>query len=245
MSYKQRSCKDWYNFISTNPWKLSIVPKNMITTDMLREAVQKDGDVLEIIRIKNYEYMVQNDIYELAVQNKGSAIEFVPEDCITDRMCHNAIFGSQGHGNNLKFIPKKSRKDDICKEAVNQNLNNILDVPSEKLTNEMYIMAAEENIDLLNHINLDNMSTKIAKFAMNKGFDYKKLPKHLQIPEVLESIIHDIKNTSKELLTKDICKKALEVSPEVLEYIPKEFMDIEMIQILLKHKGTLKFTKEL
>lgn len=244
MSHKQRNYKDWHDFVSSNPWKLSIVPKNMITTDMLREAVQKDGDVLEIIRLKNFEYIVQNEIYELAVQNKGSCIEFVPEDCVSDRMCHNAIFGSQGQGDNLKFIPKNLRSIDLCKEAVNQNILNVLHVPVEYITKEMLLMVIDEKIDLLNNINLDNMSINMAKIAVDRGFDFNKLPKHLQLLEVLEDDIYDIKNTPQEYLTKEICKRALQITGEVLEYIPKEFMDVEMIQILLKHKGILKFTKE-
>lgn len=244
MNHKQRSSKDWYDFVLSNPWKLSIVPKNMITTDMLREVVQKDGTILEIIRLKNYGYMIQNDIYELAVQNKGSSIEFVPEDCITDRMCHNAIHGSQGSGENLKFIPKKLRSSDLCKEAVNQNLSNILHVPSEKITHEMFIIIINDNIELFNHINLDTMHPLIAKKAVKKGFDFNKLPKHLQTKEVLEGIECNIKNLPKEFLTKEMCKKALEKSGEAFEYIPKEFVDTEMLQILLTHEGKIKFTKE-
>ena len=248
MGVKTRSCKEWHNFVLSNPWKLSIVPKNMITTNMLREAVQKDGGVLEIIRVRNFEYMVQNDIYELAVQNKGSSIEFVPEDCVTDRMCHNAVHASQGKGSNLQYIPKKLRTPELCKECVNQDLTNVLFVPSELLNMEMYISVIEEDTNLLNYISLENMDEDIAKYAVKKGFDFNKLPKNLKTKELVESCgieaFVDIQYIPKDFLTKDICKHALEKSGTVFEYIPKEFIDTEMIQILLKHEGKIKFTKE-
>jgi hypothetical protein len=244
MTYKSRTPQEWLQTIKINPWKLCLIPKNMITTEILREAVQLDGEVLEVIHVRNLDYMVQNDIYELAVQNKGSSIEFVPEDCITDRLCHNAINGSQGNGENLKFIPKKLRSNDLCKEAVNQNISNILHVPSEKITHEMFIIVIHDNINLFNHINLDNMHPMIAKRAIQKGFDFNKLPKHLQTKEILEGVDYDIKNLPKEFLTKEMCMKALEKSGEAFEYIPKEFIDTEMVQILLKHEGKIKFTKE-
>jgi hypothetical protein len=242
---KFRTSKEWYNFVLSNPWKLSIVPKNMITTEMLREAVQQDGGVLEILHLKNYEYMVQNDIYELAVQNKGSSIEFVPEDCVTDRMCHNAIYGSQGKGSNIQYIPKKLRTPELCKECVNQDLSNIIFVPAEFLNKEMYISVIEENIDLLNHISLANMNEEIAKYAIDKGFDFNKLPIHLKSTNSsISSAFIDIQYIPKDFLTRDICKYALKKSPEVFEHIPKEFIDKEMIEILLKHDGKIKFTKE-
>jgi hypothetical protein len=181
MSFKQRSYRDWYDFILSNPWKLSIIPKNMITVDILREAVQKDGTILEIIRVRNLEYMITNEIYELAVQNKGSSIEFVPEDCVTDRMCHNAILGSQGNGENLKFIPNKLRSSDLCKEAINQNLYNVLYFPVEHITNEILLIIIDDNIDLLYEIDLNNMKLETAKYAVKNGFDYNKLPENLKI----------------------------------------------------------------
>jgi hypothetical protein len=248
MVVKNRSSEEWHNFVSSNPWKICIVPKNMISTHMLREAVQKDGGILEFIRSKNCEYMIQNDIYELAVQNKGSSIEFVPEDCITDRMCHNAVHGSQGKGSNLQYIPKKLRTPDLCKECVNQNLYNIVFVPAEFLNKEMYISVIEEKIELLDHISLANMNEEIAKYAIDKGFDFNKLPEHLKSGNPKESCVSsafvDIQYIPKDFLTKDICKYALEKSPEVFEHIPKEFIDKEMIEILLKHDGKIKFTKE-
>jgi hypothetical protein len=181
MSFKQRTYRDWYDFVLSNPWKLSIVPKNMITVDMLKETVQQDGTVLEIIRVRNLEHMSTNEIYELAVQNKGSSIEFVPENCITDRMCHNAIFGSQGSGENLKFIPNTLKSKDFCKEAVIQSLYNILYVPSEHITNEMLLMLIDENIDLLYEVDLNNMTLETAKYAIKNGFDSEKLPKHIKL----------------------------------------------------------------
>ena len=244
MTYKSRTPQEWLQIIKINPWKLSLIPKNMITTEILRESVQLDGEVLEIIHVRNLDYMVQNDIYELAVQNIGSSIEFVPEDCITERMCHNTIFGSKGKGKNIRFIPKHLRNPEICNEAVIQNIRNIIYIPEEHITESMYIFAIEENIEILNSISLENISEDIAKTAIEKGFPVKQLPKRFHTKEFfklsLENTI-DIKDIPKDLLTYDICKKALEKSGDAIEYIPKEFIDVKMIELLLTHNGKIKF----
>jgi len=244
MTYKTRTPQEWLQTIKINPWKLSIIPKNMITTEILRESVQIDGEVLEIIHVRNLDYMIQNDIYELAVQNIGSSIEFVPEDCITERMCHNAIFGSKGKGSNIKFIPKHLRNPEICNEAVIQNIRNIIHVPDEHITESMYIFAIEENFEILNSISLKNISEDIAKLAIEKGFPVKKLPKSFHTKEFFKLSLNntfDIKDIPKELLTYDICLKALEESGDTIEYIPKEFIDVKMLEMLLKHNGKIKF----
>ena len=245
MSYKTRTPQEWLQTVKMNPWKLSIIPKNMITTEILRESVQLDGEVLEVIRVRNLDYMVQNDIYELGVQNMGSSIEFVPEDCITERMCHNAIFGAKGKGSNIKFIPERLRNPEICNEAVIQNIRNIFYVPNEHITESMYIFAIEENFEILNTISLENISDDIAKLAIEKGFPVKKLPKRFHTKEFFKLSLDnsiDIKDMPKDLLTYDICKKALEKSGDVIEYIPKEFIDVKMLEILINHNGKIKFT---
>jgi hypothetical protein len=250
MNYKTRTPQEWLNSIKINPWKLSIIPKNMITTEILRECVQLDGEILEIIHGRNLEYMVQNDIYELAVQNIGASIEFVPEDCITERMCHNTIFGAKGKGSNIKFIPKILRNPEICNEAVIQNIRNIIHIPDEYITESMYIFAIEENFEILNTISLENISEDIAKMAIEKGFPVKKLPKRFHTKEFFKLSLDnsvdiiDIKDVPKDILTYEICKKALEKAGDAIEYIPKEFIDIKMLEILLSHNGEIKFTKK-
>lgn len=239
-----RTPQEWLQTIKNNPWKLSVIPKHMITSEILREAVQLDGEILEIIKVRNLDYMVQNDVYELAIQNLGSAIEFVPEDCITERMCHNAVFGAKGKGKNIRFIPKHLRTPEICNEAVIQNIGNIIYVPNENITESMYIFAIEENIEILYNISLENITEEIAKTAIEKSFPVKKLPERFHTKEFFKLSLSnslDIKDIPKELLTYDICKKALELSGDAIEYIPKEFIDVKILEILLKHEGKIKF----
>jgi len=212
---------EYYDIISKNPWKISIVPKNFLDYKMLEAVLSQDGAVLEILSVFDLLDLVPDELFELAVQTNGEALAFIPYNKITERMCVNAISAAQGSGKNLKFVPYRFRTHDICKMALDETIDSVFDIPADVMDKDMAIIA------------------------LQNGVKFRDIPQHLHSINLYEiGITKDGETLSfvpEDLKTREFCYKALEHFGEAFNSIPPEYVDQKFLDILKRHPGKLHF----
>jgi hypothetical protein len=218
------SYEEWLSALDKNPWKLSIVPEELINYELLDKVLEKDGGVLQVIKNRGLLHLVPDELLELAVQTNGSALAYIPYHKKTERMCFNAVTGAAGCGENLEFVPLKFRLYDICKRALNESINSIFHIPADIMDIKMIIIAIES------------------------GIRFREIPENLYCDELFEigvtkdpETLSFVKASKK---TRKLCLKALEHFGEAFNFIPRDMIDQEFIDILNKHKGKLVFIPE-
>ena len=218
------SYQEWMNILDRNPWKLSIVPEDLIDYELLDKVLEKDGGVIEILKNRGLLHLVPDELLELAVQTNGAALAHIPYNKKTERMCYNAVTGANGSGGNLEFVPLKFRIYEICKLALNGSIDSIFHIPPDVMDEKMAIIAVESGIRF-REIPESLYSDDLFKIGVTKD------------PETLSFL-------PIEKRTKELCLKALEHFGEAFNFIPKDMINQEFIDIIKKHKGRLIFISE-
>lgn len=215
------SFEDWLKILDQNPWKLSLVPEEMINYELLDKVLEKDGGVIEILKNRNLLNLVPDDLLELAVQTNGSALAHIPYNKKTERMCFNAVVGACGSGENLEFVPLKFRIYEICKLALNGSPDSIFHIPA------------------------DLMDIKMAIIAVESGIRFREIPEKLYSETLFEIGVTKDPETllflPMEKRTKELCLKAVKHFGEAFNFVPKDMINQEFIDILKTHKGRFMF----
>ena len=111
------------NYIINEPKTFILIPKKYMTDEIIKLAVQNNGEALRYVPEKYMTY----EIIELAVQNNGEALKHVPEKYMTDEIIKLAV---QNNGLALEYVPEKYMTEEIIKLAVQNNEEAFMFVPS-------------------------------------------------------------------------------------------------------------------
>ncbi len=119
--------------------------EKITTAEEAMKAVQQDGSALEYVP----ETMKTPELCLEAVKNDGSALKFVPEKLRTEALCHAAV---QNHGWALGRVPEHLKTAEMCMEAVCQPVGSerfrtgghaLHHVPEELKTPELCFEAVQ------------------------------------------------------------------------------------------------------
>lgn len=88
---------------------------------------------------------------ELAVKSNGRALEFIPDEMKTEKLCLAAVKQHDERNRHiqrylipvLNFVPEHLKTPKICRAAVVTNGRSMYHVPDEMHTLEMYEIAAK------------------------------------------------------------------------------------------------------
>ena len=107
--------------------KKIIITKNHIDNIKIIFCCDQKFNIIKIF--EKYGYIFTNDDYIMLVNKCGFAIQFIPEDKQTNKICKTAV---QQNGFALEFVPEDKKTDEIYKIAVKQCKNAFNFVPDNK-----------------------------------------------------------------------------------------------------------------
>ncbi len=216
--------------INTTPSAIRFLTQPSI--DLIKLAVSKDGEILNIFHYKNSGLvpLCRNDeIIKLALNNNGLAIRFIDQpinnniDKITQMNLYpkdNAIqmnskiieeyckIAVKQNGMALNYI--KNKTDEICKIAIN---NNLLAFKYAPKTSETY------------------------KYALQNGYDIKKVPQNFLCYELyLEAVKYNglnLKHVPNNFKTKDLCIEAIKQNYKSIELTDLKIKYIELFKNII------------
>ena len=167
---------------------------------------------------RNIEYvpkkLLTNEMYSIAVQENGDTLQFVPEEKRTEEMCLTALKTSKW-GRAVEYIPKVIRKGIGIKRS--------------------YELAVQYNGLALGYVPNRYITEKLVKVALQDPEKHKSPIGWNQWP---------IQYVPQKFLTKEILLLSLQVHPQSVEDIPKNYITPELIADYLADKNaTLDIAK--
>ncbi len=168
------------------------IPNHLRTSEMVTLLVSKGVGGIQWIN----KDLLTNEAWELAIENNGLNIKFMPSDLITHSLALNAVrycipFCFENTEYPIKFVPSELITKELVFESVKNSPCSLKDVPLEFMSKELVELVVSGN---------------------GKSLEF--------VPESMRS--------------KDICKLALENDLYAFKWIPKDYMDNEMLLIIIE-----------
>ena len=199
---------NWLKIVSGNSSKLKSVPKDLITPELCKIAVKKNGYALEYVPDK----LKTPELCKIAVENDYSALEFVPNKLMTPELCKLAV---EEYGGALRYVPDKFKTPELCKIAV-EDEGDLKYVPDKFKTPELCKIAVENNRWALKHVPDKLMTPELCKLAVDSdGYALQFIPAKLKTPE--------------------LCKLAVSKSGSMLEYVPDKLKTLELCKLAVEN----------
>ena len=170
--------------------KINIDPKDLLVNISLAETDQEKYN----IALK-------------AVQENGSALQYVPDNLKTTEMCMIAV----KYGLALEYVPDNLKTTEMCMIAVKQNGYALQYVPDNLKTTEMFMIAVKNNAGL-HHV-----------------------PDELITPEFyLEAVKNNawtLLDVPDEYKTPEMCLAAVKQDVRLIRHVPDELKDTVIKQL--------------
>jgi hypothetical protein len=142
-----------------------------------------------------------------AVQENGSALQYVPDNLKTTEMCMIAV----KYGLALEYVPDNLKTTEMCMIAVKQNGYALQYVPDNLKTTEMFMIAVKNNAGL-HHV-----------------------PDELITPEFyLEAVKNNawtLLDVPDEYKTPEMCLAAVKQDVRLIRHVPDELKDTVIKQL--------------
>lgn len=159
---------------SYNVRNIQNIPERLITLEMVKSALQKDGRLIEVLPLKFQTLDIQKMVLDKSYKNlsaipedfmtdeiiryaltlNGDALNYVPKDRRTLEFCELAL---QGNASCFRAIPDEFKTHDICLSVLSKKPKSIRYVPVHMITEEFLKEIYDLNIvipsDLLGYIN--------------------------------------------------------------------------------------------
>lgn len=120
--------------------------KKLITEKLILRAISKDGTVLKHIAEKRKDFLTK-DIVNQAIKQNVLALEFVPEDMITLKMCELCM---ERDIKTVKFIPHKYHTKEMFDKAIEKDIVLFKYVPQKFITFKMCEKAINSEYFIVN-----------------------------------------------------------------------------------------------
>jgi Domain of unknown function (DUF4116) len=125
---------------------LAHIPEECRTPELCRLALKQNGRVLcyvphDLTSPISLEVMI-SDLYQIAVEQNGLALEHVPKKYRTPELCRIAV---EQNGDALEYVPEDYKTPNLYQIAVEQNGLALTCVPENKRTSELCCLAVEQD----------------------------------------------------------------------------------------------------
>ena len=119
--------------------KKIIITKDHIDNIEIKHCCDCEFNIIEIF--EKYGYVFTNDDYMMLLNRCIYAIQFIPNDKQTNKMCKMAV---QRYAPTLRFISENNKTDEICEIAVQRYVWAIRYVPEDKITDKICKIAVQQ-----------------------------------------------------------------------------------------------------
>lgn len=228
------------------PHSIKYFPEEHLSYDLYLQAVRRSGYILEETPKKYLTY----ELCLTAVKQKGAQVEYVPEELLDENLCLAALQNLNGHGFGiLNKIPHALRTYSVCLAAVQADHGSFGYVPEEYKTYELCLAAVKKNAFKLEGIPEDYFTEELCQAMLTYSVrNFSIIPK----PKLTETICllavshaDRLSNTvlaqiPRELITQEICNKAVETTVLSLKDVPEVFVTKEILfHVASKAPGVL------
>jgi hypothetical protein len=226
--------------VQNDGFSLCFVPKMHKTFEICKIAVENNTIALhyikpdEITKITDEQY---NEIYKLAVNKKGLALDHIPELKRTLEICEIAV---KNDGIALFYVPDLNKTFEICKKAIKQNGRALKYVPSANRTSELCMLAVEHNGLALKHVpGVTNYLNICEKAVEQNGLALQYIHNNNKYLYNHKAVIQNglalkyVRENQKE----SNCVQAVKQNGLALEYVPDINKSNDVCEIALKQNG--------
>ncbi len=204
---------------------LQSLQKLLKNPEILLCALQKRGKALKYVP----EEKRTAELCLLALQNDGRALKYVPEEKRTAELCLLAV---QNDGRALQYVPEEKRTAELYLAAVQQNSSVLQEVPEEKRTVELYLAAVQQDGYVLNEIPEEKRTTELYLAAL-KQHGWIFFQKEPSI-ELCEDILRYV---PKEKRSAELYLAAVQQNRYALLYVPRERQTAELYLAAVQKNG--------
>lgn len=216
------------------PHHLERFPPELITHDLCLQGVKRSGYLLENIpdEFKSYEVCLE------AVKSNG-VLDKVPVSLMDEELCIQAIKCPRGiHFSILKNVPEHLRTYQVCLEAVKADSGSFEYVPEEHKTYELCLAAVKRSAFGIKSLPDDYFTEELClELVAHTATNFKIIPKHRLTEKVcLLALSHGdryggtiLSEIPKEMITQEMCDKAMERSIWSLKAVPSDMVTEEML----------------
>jgi hypothetical protein len=121
--------------------------------------------------------------------------------------------------NDFRFIPDKSKTQDICLNVFTKNLWALEYIPEHLKTEELFRLAVKQNGKALYYVPDELITPELCKLAVQQN------------EEALEYVPYNLK-------TKELCELAIEQDGKALCYVPEELRTHELCELAVQQEGS-------
>jgi hypothetical protein len=235
--------------VQNDGFSLCFVPEMHKTFEICKIAVENNTIALhyikpdEITKITDEQY---NEIYKLAVNKKGLALDHIPELKRTLEICEIAV---QNDGIALVYVPNLNKTFEICKKAIKQNGRALKYIFIEDKTDEekleLYKLTDEEKLELYK---LAVQSIQTVQSIHNEYNPLEYVPSANRTSELcMLAVEHNglaLKHVPGVTNYLDICKKAVEQNGLALQYIHNNNKYLYNRKAVIQNGLALKYVPE-
>lgn len=107
-----------------NSRNIEYIPERLITMEMIKTALQKDGRLIEVLPPKFQTFEIQ----KLALSKSYKTLSAIPEEFMTDEIIKYAL---SLNGDALNYVPKDKRTLEFCELALAGNVSCFRAIPDE------------------------------------------------------------------------------------------------------------------
>lgn len=198
----------------------------------------------------------------LAVAKSGEALEFIPQNFITDELCLLALNNNAKRKNLLKYIPESLFTDEFIVKMLIMNGINLKHLPPNRLTKEILSIVAKKNPRIVKYLPIEYQTDDVYKQLIQtniKTIKYIKKPdgelanfaieinptsiKYINDISILSTksldlVMHgnwrNLRYLPPKMLTRELCKYHFEKNWRSFEVIPNEFKTREWCELVLE-----------
>jgi len=118
--------------IEQTPYALKYVPNNLLSYNLLVNAIKKDGNILKYLKYQT------DELCELAIEQNGLTLIYVHKQ--TPSICKKAV---EQNGMALTYV--KNKTDEICISAIKQNPISIIFIKNPSKNIIEYMKSIDKN----------------------------------------------------------------------------------------------------
>ena len=232
------------------------VPEIYRTVSLYVKAISQCGEALQYLPIKYKSY----SLCKIAVEQDGMAVKYILSydsldlklDGDWENISNLYVQAVTQDGMSLSCIPEKYRTIKLCSIAVNQNCASLTFVPLKFRTLALCTTAITQDVTTrINAVKLDPTKDNSFRYYDNKrqkllakiSSPLPAVPIHLLTEDfcmlAIKQFPQSLRSVPIKLRTKKIClaafQKDLGGSDSLLQFVPKEFRDIDMCLTALKY----------
>lgn len=234
-----RSQAFYFQAIDINPECFKYIPDKYKTKDLSLYAIDRDVSLIpycfkEVLDEDFYKHIVKNSSFSnlsfipenlrtyevclLCVKNKIDNLKIVPREFLTEEMCDLVFMDTATNVKNWKdivsLVPEIFLNRERCLKIIKNNVNNISLIPLKMRTKELCIVVVSRNSHLINSVPKEFLDEDFYMEALNVSHSHN-----------IRGLVSIIPESMK---TEAMCKRFIEINPELFKFVPDSLKTREM-----------------